>query len=102
MLLARLRERKLGERAERRLALLAADPVAINEIRFPLADHPKVEASSVAMAARFFDQAPERGLCELWHERPQCPWFCPRFNMGCPDIFGHMQARRDTAMSRII
>jgi hypothetical protein len=53
------------------------------------------------MAARFFDQAPERGLCELWHARPQCPRFCPRFNMGCPDIFGHMRARRDIAMSRI-
>jgi hypothetical protein len=54
------------------------------------------------MAARFFDQAPERDLGELWHARPQCPRFCPRFNMACPDIFGHMQARMDTAMSRII
>jgi hypothetical protein len=60
VLLARLCERKLGERAERRLALSAADPVAINEIRFHPADHPKVKTAAVTMAARFFDQAPER------------------------------------------
>jgi hypothetical protein len=35
VLFTRLRQCKLGERAERRLALSAADPVAINEIRFP-------------------------------------------------------------------
>jgi hypothetical protein len=101
VLLARLGQRQIGERPERRLALLAADPVAIDEIRSPPADHAKVEASAVAMAAGFFDQASERGLCELWHVRPQCPRFCPRFLIACPDIFGHTRARQVTVLRRI-
>ena len=98
VLVARAFQRPLGQRSNRRLVLLTAEPVAIDEIRFPLADHAKVETSAVGMAAGFFDQALERGLCELWHERPQCPCF----NRGRRGFFGHMRARRDTAMSRII
>ena len=79
----------------------AADPVAINAVALPLADHAKVETSAVAMAARFFDQALKRGLCELWHLRPQCPRFCPRFIYG---LSGHFwtHARAGTQPSVVL